>query len=95
MTRKKLHITFNSYVNEQKEAQGAVDGKNSDQSGHPKTYTIQDGIGSSKYTVSWHDGVSTNSDGSPMSDIRIFKNKRLRDKFVSQLTETGYKEKSW
>jgi hypothetical protein len=62
-------------------------------SGHPKTYTMQNGIGSSKYTVSFHDGTKTHKDGSPFSDIRIFKNKEKRDAFVKELKGTGYNEK--
>jgi len=57
-----------------------------------KEYQVQDGIGKSKYTVSYHDGKKTHKDGSPFFDIKIFKNVKERDKFVKELKGKGYKE---
>jgi len=53
-------------------------------------FYTQDNIGSVKYTVSFHDGESTHADGSPFFDIRLFKNKRKRAKFVKSLRDKGY-----
>jgi len=55
-----------------------------------KKYYLQDGIGKAKYTVSYHDGVQTHSDGSEFYGIAIFHNKRKRDAFVRQLRKQGY-----
>jgi len=55
-----------------------------------KNYYTQDGIGKAKYTVSYHDGVEAHKDGSPFYGIRIFKNKKVRDRFVKELHAAGY-----
>lgn len=55
-----------------------------------KTFRTQDRIGKAKYTVSFHDGVKTHSDGSPFFDIRVFKNKPSRNAFISELSAQGY-----
>ena len=55
-----------------------------------KTYQIQYGVGKVKYDVSFHDGQKTHSDGSPFFDVRIFKNKRKMDNFVSGLIKNEF-----
>lgn len=55
-----------------------------------KKYYTQDNIGSVKYTVSFHNGTDTHNDGSPFYDIRCFKNKAKRNRFVKELQEQGY-----
>jgi len=57
-----------------------------------RTYRQQDNIGRAKYTVSFHDGKKKHKDGSPFSDIRIFANKRKRDRFTRDLRNDGYTE---
>jgi len=57
-----------------------------------KTFHQQDNIGSAKYTVSFHDGQQTHRDGSPFHDIRLFRNKRKRDRFTRDLRQDGYSE---
>jgi hypothetical protein len=48
------------------------------------------GVGSSKYSVLFHDGVKTHDDGSPFYDIRLFKNAKLKNAFVAELIGKGY-----
>lgn len=50
----------------------------------------QENIGDCKYVVTYHDGVTTCSDGSPFFDMRIFKNKRKKNQFVNGLRRSGY-----
>ena len=52
----------------------------------------QDGIGTAKYTVSYHNGTDKHKDGSPFYGIALFKNKKRLDRFVNQLTEEGYED---
>ena len=58
-----------------------------------KVYYQQDGIGKSKYTISYHDGKKTHKDGSPFFDIKIFKNKKELQSFIKYLQSQGYKYK--
>jgi hypothetical protein len=58
-----------------------------------KVYYEMPGIGSAKYTVNFHDGVSTHSDGSPFFDIRTFKSKAAMNNFIKQLSKEGYVSK--
>ena len=51
----------------------------------PKEYYVQDNIGTAKYTVSCYDGIQTHKDGSPFYGIKLFKNKRKRDSFITEL----------
>lgn len=55
-----------------------------------KKYNTMQGIGKSKYIVNFHNGDKFHSDGSPFYDIRFFKNKVQRNKFVKELKEEGY-----
>lgn len=50
-------------------------------------------IGHAKYVVNYCDGKHRYDDGSLFYDIRIFKNKRLKDQFIKSLKQLGYKEK--
>lgn len=43
------------------------------------------GVGSSKYSVNWHDGTKFHKDGSPFYDMELFRNKRKKDRFVKSL----------
>jgi hypothetical protein len=52
----------------------------------------QDGIGKSKYTISYHDGTKKHKDGSDFYDIKIFKNKIDLENFRGELLKKGYRE---
>ena len=56
-----------------------------------KRYYQKDGIGKSKYTISYHDGKKKHKDGSDFFDIQIFRNKKDLAKFVNTLHKGGYK----
>jgi hypothetical protein len=55
-----------------------------------KTFYLMDNVGSAKYTVNFNDGIQQHKDGSPFFDIRLFNNKKKRDKFVKELKNEGY-----
>ena len=57
-----------------------------------KKFSIQYGIGTAKYLVNYHDGISKNKDGSDFYGIRIFKNKKSLNMFVDKLRNEGYTE---
>ncbi len=56
-----------------------------------KVFYEMENVGSSKYTVNYHDGIKTHNDGSAFFDIKIFSNKRKKNKFVRELIQQGYK----
>lgn len=47
----------------------------------------QQNIGKSKYIISWHDGSKYHADGSPFYDIKIFKNKLVKELFIIALNK--------
>ena len=55
-----------------------------------KTFYQRDNVGKAKYTINFHDGVSTHKDGSDFFGIAIFKNKLKLKAFVKGLLSTGY-----
>ena len=57
----------------------------------PKRYNQKDGVGKSKYVISYHDGKKKHKDGSDFFDIQIFRNKKDLAKFVNALHKGGYK----
>jgi len=57
-----------------------------------KTLNTQDNIGSVKYVVNYHDGVSTHKDNSPFFNLKPFSNKKKRDLFIKSLLAQGYKQ---
>ncbi len=59
-----------------------------------KRFKQQDRVGSSKYTISFHDGKKKHKDGSDFFDIKIFKNKPDLEKFRQDLSKQGYIEES-
>lgn len=59
--------------------------------GTKRFYEMQN-VGRARYTVSFHDGVQTHRDGSAFYGIRIFGNKRDRDRFVRALVGQGFKQ---
>ena len=56
-----------------------------------KRYNQKDGVGKSKYVISYHDGKKKHKDGSDFFDIQIFRNKKDLSKFVNALHKGGYK----
>lgn len=59
-----------------------------------KRFKQQDGIGSSKYTISYHDGKKKHKDGSDFFDIQIFKNKPELEAFKKDLVSKGFVSES-
>ena len=59
-----------------------------------KRFKQQDGIGSSKYTISYHDGKKKHKDGSDFFDIKIFKNKPELEAFKKDLVSKGFVSES-
>ena len=59
-----------------------------------KRFRQQNGIGKSKYTISYHDGKKKHKDGSDFFDIQIFKNQKDVDTFRKSLLSKGYVEES-
>ena len=55
-----------------------------------KRYNQKDGVGKSKYVISYHDGKKKHKDGSDFFDIQIFRNKKDLAKFVNSLHKGGY-----
>jgi len=55
-----------------------------------KRYNQKDGVGKSKYVISYHDGKKKHKDGSDFFDIQIFRNKKDLAKFVNTLHKGGY-----
>ena len=58
-----------------------------------KTFNTMNNIGTAKYVVNYHDGVSTHKDGSPFFGIAIFRNKKKLNAFTKGLKAAGYVEK--
>lgn len=56
-----------------------------------KTFNIQQNIGTVKYVVNYHNGVSKHKDGSDFFDIATFNNKKKLSAFVAKLKRFGYK----
>lgn len=48
------------------------------------------GVMGAKYSVHFHDGSKTHTDGSPFYDLRLFRNKKIKQAFVKQLVREGY-----
>ena len=57
-----------------------------------KEYYEQDEIGTSKYTVSFNNGIDRHKDGSLFYHIQTFSNKREKNVFVKDLISKGYKK---
>lgn len=55
-----------------------------------KRFRQKNGIGKSKYTVSYHDGEKKHKDGSDFFDIKIFKNKQELEAFKKDLLSKGF-----
>lgn len=56
-----------------------------------KEFYTTDNIGKAKYTISYHDGISTHKDGSKFWGIMIFKNKRKYNLKIKEMIKEGYK----
>jgi len=58
-----------------------------------KLFYLMDNVGRARYTVNFHDGEAAHADGSPFYGVRIFSNKKFRDRFVRELKRAGYSER--
>ena len=59
-----------------------------------KAFKVNPGIGSSKYSISSHDGVKKHKDGSDFYDIHIFKNKVDLEKGIKDYKSKGFVEEA-
>ena len=59
-----------------------------------KRFRINPQIGTTKYSVDYHDGVSTHNDGSDFFDLRIYKTKKALAKGIEDFKQKGYVEES-
>ena len=59
-----------------------------------KRFRQQNGIGKSKYTISYHDGKKKHKDGSDFFDIQIFRNKKDLETFKKDLVSKGFVKES-
>ena len=57
-----------------------------------KLYYTMDNIGRAKYTINYHDGISTHRDGSAFYGIETFKNKKKYNARLKEMIKEGYKE---
>ena len=55
-----------------------------------KVYYQLDNVGKARYVVNYHDGEKRHSDGSFFYDIAIFKSKKARKGFITNLQLEGY-----
>jgi hypothetical protein len=60
-----------------------------------KTYHLMYNVGKVKYLVNFHNGISKHKDGGNFFDIKSFKNKLKLNKFINDLINSGYIEKSF
>lgn len=60
-----------------------------------KQFHLMYNVGSSKYVINDHDGVSTHKDGSPFFGINLFRNKKKFEAKQRELKKAGYVEKSF
>jgi Arc/MetJ family transcription regulator len=81
--RNKLEIKLSEIVNQ---FESVNEGK--------KRFYQQDGVGKSKYTISYYDGKGKHKDGSDFYGIKTFKNKADLDAFRQELLKRGYREDS-
>jgi hypothetical protein len=59
-----------------------------------KVFKVNPQIGKAKYSISSHDGVKKNKDGSDFFDIETFKNKVDLEKAIKDYTSKGFKMES-
>ena len=71
-----------------------VDGKTYKVEEGKKAFRVNPGIGKSKYSISFHDGVSKHKDGSDFWGIEIFKNKVDLEKGIKNYTSKGFVQES-
>ena len=57
-----------------------------------KIYRTKENIGNSRYTVSFHDGISQYGDGSPFFDMKVFRSNKKKNSFIKELRLKGYSE---
>ena len=57
-----------------------------------KRFNTMTGVARTKYLVNFHNGIKKHNDGSDFFDIRIFKNKKDFNSFITELSKNGYIE---
>jgi hypothetical protein len=57
-----------------------------------KVFYIQYNVGRARYVVNYHNGIDAHKDGSPFFGIKIFNNKPLLNKCVTNLKAEGYEQ---
>lgn len=57
-----------------------------------KIFNVQDGIGKARYVINFHDGIKCHKDGSAFFDVVVFRNKKSRALYLSELHKLGYVE---
>ena len=57
-----------------------------------KTYIVNAQIGTTRNSVSYHDGIKKHKDGSIFFDIAIFKRKTDLNNFIKKLKNEGYSQ---
>lgn len=55
-----------------------------------KIYNEKFNVGTTRYLVSYHDGVKKHRDGSDFYDVSLFGNRRAKDMFIKDLQRQGY-----
>lgn len=55
-----------------------------------KNFHVLYNVGKAKYVISYHDGIKKYPDNSEFFDLRIFKNKKIFNDFISSLLKSGY-----
>lgn len=58
----------------------------------PKTYSVMYNVGTVKYLLRFHDGISGHKDGSPFYDVSCFRNKKDMYARIDELEAEGYVE---
>lgn len=58
-----------------------------------KQYYIMYNVGSTKYLLNFHDGESTNRDGSPFWRCQCFSNKKKLAARIKEMEGEGYSKK--
>lgn len=71
-------------------SEGRLRGYNENVNEGKKTFKINPPIGSSKYSISFHDGNKKHGDGSDFYDIKIFKNKIDLEKAIKDFKSKGF-----
>lgn len=59
-----------------------------------KTLNVMQNVGKAKYLINYHDGISTNRDGSPFYGVRICSSKKKLAIQLKGFKDQGYRNES-